>query len=240
METIVLISLLTIFASFAGTLTGFGASTIMVPFVALAFPMPVTLLFVGVIHFFNDIWKMSLFRQSVNWRFLALFAIPGSLASIFGAQLALGAPSEYLVRVLGGVLIVFSIANLFAPNMRLAKNGGVTVASGALSGFLAGILGIGGPVRAMVLSAYRLKKEVYLFTSGATAVFIDLFRVGSYVWGGTSLSKTLLWGLIFFIPASLLGAEIAKSLVGKIPQKGFNMLICGFLFLFGVKFLLLG
>jgi hypothetical protein len=60
------IPVLVFIASFAGTLTGFGTSTILVPFLSLWFSLPATLLFVGIIHWFGDIWKMIFFKKDIN------------------------------------------------------------------------------------------------------------------------------------------------------------------------------
>jgi len=57
---LLILTLLVFVASIVGTFSGFGTSTIMVPVMLLFFPLPVTLLFVGVIHWFGDIWKMLL------------------------------------------------------------------------------------------------------------------------------------------------------------------------------------
>jgi hypothetical protein len=54
---IALIALVTLIASAVGTLTGFGSSTIMVPARVLFDPLPQTLLLVGIVHWFGDIWK---------------------------------------------------------------------------------------------------------------------------------------------------------------------------------------
>ena len=107
----------------------------------------------------------------------------------------------------------------------------------AASGFFAGIFGIGGAVRGMFLSAFNLPKEVYLCTAGAIALVIDSSRLTSYVLGGARLSAILLWGLLLFIPASFLGAKIAKRIVDKIPQQYFRYVVGAFLFAVGIKLL---
>src|SRR5512136_1799330 len=65
-EEIVYIALLTLAASIIGTLAGFGISTIMVPILLSIFSLPQTLLLTGIIHWFNDIWKMLLFREGIR------------------------------------------------------------------------------------------------------------------------------------------------------------------------------
>ena len=78
-EEIIFIALLTLLASVIGTLAGFGISTIMVPILLIVFPLPQTLLLVGIIHWFNDIWKMLLFRKGIRWNLFLAFGLPGIL-----------------------------------------------------------------------------------------------------------------------------------------------------------------
>ena len=80
--------MLTLIASMAGTITGFGTSTLLVPILSLQFPLTETLLFVGVVHWFGDIWKMLFFKRGANWRLILLFGITGILVTFLGARLA--------------------------------------------------------------------------------------------------------------------------------------------------------
>lgn len=235
---IFLLVLLTFVGSFVGTITGFGSSTIMVPIVALFFPLPATLLFVGIVHTFNDIWKIVLFKHGVNWKLLFSFGIPGVLASFVGARIALSSPEGTLTQFLGGFLVSYVLLLVVDPKFKLPHNTFFSSAGGTLSGFLAGILGIGGPVRSVFLDAFGFPKAVYLFTSGATALFVDVSRLGTYYLGGTRLENYLSWGLLIFIPVSFIGAEVAKKFVDKIPQSKFRLVVSFFLFLVGVKLLI--
>jgi hypothetical protein len=105
------------------------------------------------------------------------------------------------------------------------------------SGFFAGIFGVGGEIRAAVLAAFNLPKEVYLFTLGAAAFFIDSARIAAYIAHGTRLEGMFLWGLLLFIPLSFLGARVAKKFVDRVPQYYFRLAIALFLALVGLKFL---
>lgn len=234
---IFLISLLTLAASFVGTLTGFGASTIMLPIVVFFFPLPISLLFVGIIHWFNDVWKIILFRRGINWKLLLSFGAPGALASFIGARVVLVEPPEILTQALGGFLIGYFAFLSLEPKFKIPRTSLSQVLGGSLSGFLAGILGIGGAVRGAFLSAFNFPKEIYLFTSGVLALFIDTSRLLTYLYGGIGLGENLLWGLLIFIPVSFAGAEIAKRAVDKTPQKSFRKVVVFFLLLVGIKLL---
>ena len=236
---ILLILFVVIIASGIGTMTGFGTSTIMVPIMLLFYPVPQTLFFVGIIHFFGNVWKLLLFRKGVQWRLILSFGIPGIAATYIGASLVFDIPAIILSRILGSFLIIY-VVYLFAKSSFKVKPSLVFGAcGGALSGFLAGVFGIGGAVRGLFLTAFDLPKAVYIATAGSIALFIDATRLTTYFSEGVRLPTSLLYGLPLFIPASFLGAAVAKRAVDKIPQEHFRKIIAIFLLLVGIKFLLL-
>ena len=236
---VLLLAILTFIASTIGTLAGFGTSTIMLPLLLLFIPYPVALLFVGIIHFFDDLWEIILFRRAVNWKLLLGFGVPGVIASTIGARLSVTEPDTILLKLLGALIIFYVFLILAKPKFKIPANSACASLGGTLSGFIAGIFGIGGPVRAMFLSAFNLPKETYLFTSGAIALFIDPSRLVTYFLSGTRLSSNLLWGLFIFVPTTFVGSWVAKRLVTKIPQESFRKVIGVFLLLMGLKLLIL-
>lgn len=235
---IALIAALTVIASTIGTFTGFGISTIMVPFLVLFYPLPQTLLLVGIIHWFGDAWKLILFRKGIRWRLLVAFGLPGVVASFLGAEISLSYSAEALSRIMGAFLIAYVLYLYSNPSFHLPQKMALAAAGGASSGLMAGAFGIGGEIRGVFLSAFDLDKDVYLATAGAIAMAIDSARIATYVNGGTRLEPLLFTGLMAFIPASLLGAIAAKSLVKKVPQNRFRAAVAAFLFLIGVKLLI--
>src|SRR3972149_5642546 len=80
--------ILTLIASTVGTITGFGTSTILVPTLSLQYPLTETLLFVGVVHWFGDIWKMVFFKKGANWKLIFLFGFTGIIVSYISSRLA--------------------------------------------------------------------------------------------------------------------------------------------------------
>lgn len=236
--TIIYITLLTIVASCIGTLTGFGTSTIMVPVLLLFFPLPQTLLLVGIIHWFGDIWKMVLFKKGFYWKLVLSFGIAGTITTFFGARIVFKVSQSLLSQILGGFLVLYVVFLFLKPTFKVAKNTAIAISGGALSGFFAGLFGIGGAVRSVFLSAFNLPKAVYIATAGAIALVIDTTRIATYLSFGARLQANLLWGLFLFIPTSFIGAYIAKQIVNHIPQNKFRQVIVVFLFLVGVKLLL--
>ena len=232
-------SLLTLISASVGTMTGFGTSTIMVPVLSLFLPIPETLLFVGVIHWFGDIWKILFFKKGLNWKLILLFGVPGIVLSFFAAKLPLTLPESLLQRSLGLFLIAYVVFLFFKPDWKIKPSTTTAVLGGSLSGFFAGIFGVGGAIKSTFLTAFDLKKSVFLFTSGGIGLLIDSSRISQYWLSGIKIGSNLMTALIICISVSLIGAYLAKKLVDKIPQKSFRLFIAVALLLVGLRYLLL-
>ncbi len=235
---IIYIALLTLLASAIGTLAGFGISTIMVPVLLLILPIPQTLLLVGIVHWFNDVWKLLLFREGIRWKLFLAFGLPGLVTSFIGSSLTLRISREVLSKALGIFLVAYVIFIIYNRAFKLSQRLSVAISGGALTGFFSGIFGIGGEINAIALSTFNLEKAVYVATAGAISLVIDSTRIVTYVKGGTVLEPSILSGFLIFIPASLIGVMIGKRGVERIPQEKFRNFVAGFIFLFGLKLVL--
>ena len=238
MTQTILLCLLTLIASVIGTATGFGTSTVMIPVMVLFVPLPVALLFVGVIHLCGDVWKVLLFKRGFDWQLILAFGLSGIAASFLGASLSMQAPALPLKRILGAFLVLYVVYLFLKREWVLAKTNATAVCGGMLSGFFAGFFGVGGAVRGAFLAAFNLPKEVYICTSGLIALFIDLTRVTRYAWGGSRLPEELLVALMLTIPISFGGAYLARRFMDRLPQKFFRIFVGVFLALVGIKLLL--
>lgn len=236
---ILLVSLLTIFASAIGTISGFGISTLMVPIMLFFLPYSETLLFVGLVHWFGDVWKLFIFKKGLNWKILLAFGIPGIITAYIGAALTFQISTTILSRVTGIFLIVYVIFIALKPKFKIKPNVTTALIGGGFSGLLGGLTGVGGgAVRAVVLTAFNLQKEVYVFTTGVVGATVDASRIFGYFAGGTKINHILITGIPFFIIASFIGVKLGKILVDKIPQEKFRYVVGLFLLLIGVKFAL--
>jgi uncharacterized protein len=229
------IAALTVVAGFVGTLTGFGMSTIMTTVLVLFLPPLEALFLVAIVHWFGDIWKMTFFRSGLRLKLILLFGLTGLATSFLGARVTLGVKDNLLLRGLGGFLVIYSIFLLLQSRFRVPASPGVALAGGSLSGFTAGLFGVGGAIRGMFLSAFDLPKEVYIATSGAIGLLVDSSRIVTYFTGGARLEHALGWGLLAYIPASFAGAAVARLVVDRIPQQRFRMVVAVFLLAVGLK-----
>ncbi len=233
---VIIIACVTVLASCVGILSGFGLGTIMTPVLLLWLPFEQTILFVAIIHWFHNIWKILFFHHGIKWDVFMYFGVTSVVASFLGALLVSN-KAGFLLTFLGVFLIAYSVLLFFLPRFHVRYNRINALFGGGISGFFAGIFGIRGALRSVFLSAYDLPKATYLGTIGAISFLIDTTRISVYLINGISLSSVLQWGMIIFIPTSLIGAYIGRYLVDKIPQKKFRIMIALFLFIMGLRLL---
>jgi len=237
---IFLIAILSLVASGVGTITGFGSATIMVPLLLFAYSLPETLLLSGIVHWFGNLWKIGFFWSGIRFKLILSFGIPGLILTWFGASLVGNISQEILTPILGATLMLYTIFIYFNQSYKLPANNFVAFSGGAISGFMCGILGVGGAIRGALLSAFDLPKAVYIATAGFIGLIIDTGRLIRYVTDGTTISSLPLWSIPIFITASFIGALLAKQVVDKIPQQKFRLVVMVFLFAVALRYIFVG
>lgn len=230
---------MTLIASTVGTITGFGTSTIMVPVLLFFMPVHEAILLAAIVHWFQNIWRLILFKQGFQAKIILDFAIAGAIAAYLGAKVTLVLPSDLVVKVIAFFLIAYVVFLWFNPHFKFIYKRYLAVLGGASSGFIAGMFGVGGALRAAMLSAFELPKMTFLHSSAAIALIVDSSRLLTYFGGGINLEKHIFQSLLAFIALAYLGTYIGKEIVNKISQEKFRMIICIFLLLASLRLILL-
>ena len=237
---VLLLALLTCVVSIIDMVVGFGTSTIMVP-ILVFFISPFDALFIaGVLDFFNNIWKILFFRKTIDWSIVWPFAIAAVLGAVIGATITFALPVVLFKRLLGALLFAYVAYFFYKPTFVLPKTATPIITGGALYGFFAGVIGMGGPIRTAFLSAFNLAKGIYVATNGVIAGAVDAARVIVYwVHGNSVHTANYFVVLIGLILLSAMSAYVGKLLIDILDQKLFRKIIMLFLFAIGVQLLLL-
>jgi len=239
MINVFFLSLLIFVASFVATLAGFGSSTIIIPILSLFLPLPIVLFFTAIIHFIVSLWRFLLSNKTVNWPLVFYFGLTGSVTS-FIAGLFVTVRPEFIVHVLGAFLIWYAFYIIINPQFKIKMNPLVVVTGGAISGFLAGVIGIRGAIKTSFLAAFHLPARVHIATIAVIALMVDISRLTAYWIGGVRLSSHLLLILLFMIPVAFAGVNVAYYFVDRISQRHFRKIVGAFLLIVGIKFLIWG
>ena len=209
-------------AEIIGTVGGFGSSVFFVPIANFYLDFHSVLGITALFHLSSNVSKIVLFRDGIDKKLLINIGIPSIIFVVLGGLLSERMASSILEMLLGFFLIGLSIYFLINNNVQISTGKSQMYLGGAISGFASGLIGTGGAVRGITMSAFNLEKNVYVATSAAIDLSIDLSRTVVYVYNGY-LNKTN----IVYVPVLLLigfiGTYLGKKILNKLPQDKFKM-----------------
>ncbi len=219
-----------------GTMAGFGSSTIFLPLALLFVDFKTALVLVAFLHIFGNLGRISFFRHGLDWKLIIKFGIPSVLLTLIGALLVGYISQEVLKGLLGIFLVIYAGLSLWKDTLQAKANTFSAVIGGAISGFLAGLIGTGGALRGAFLTAFRLPKEKYIATAASIALAVDIIRLPIYLSQGFLESKYY-WSIPVLFVIAFTGSFTGKQIVNLIPQKQFRKLVLVALLFIGIKFL---
>lgn len=249
METL-LICIAAFAASGLTLFSGFGLGTILMPVVAIFFPVPIAVAITAVVHLLNSLFKLGLLWRSVSRRVLLAFGIPALIAAIPGAllldYLSMLEPLaryqwsgyEYTimpVKLAAGILlIVFATAELVPFLNRLSNHHLGLPVGGVLSGFFGGLSGHQGAFRSAFLIKAGLGKDAFVATNAAIAALVDTSRIIIY---GLTFETALIQAqstlILLATIAAFLGVFLGTRLLKKVTIGFIQKLVAAMLYILG-------
>ncbi|SCD21685.1 Sulfite exporter TauE/SafE [Proteiniphilum saccharofermentans] len=233
---IIIISLCAFLVAILTFFSGFGLGTILTPVFMVFFPVDLAIALTGIVHFFNNIFKLLLVGKHANKEVLLRFGIPAIIGAFIGAWLLLNIsdlkplfiyeafgkiievyPVKFIISVL---LIIFASLDLIPYFGKLQFGKDKLPIGGALSGFFGGLSGNQGALRSAFLIKAGLSKEAFVATAVVVSTFVDFTRLSVYA---TRFTQS---GLVDNLPlvisatlAGIAGAYIGNKLLKKITLK---------------------
>ncbi len=243
-----LIAACSFLASLLSFYSGFGLGTILMPIIAIFFPLPVAIALTAVVHLFHNLLKTGLLWKEVNWRIVVRFGGPAIVAAILGAWLLqklsfLGSLTTYeffgrreeislLHLLIGGLLILFATLEAFPQKAIKMKS---LFWGGAMSGFFGGLSGNQGAFRSLFLVNARLQTKTFIGTNAVIAVAVDIIRLIIYGFSFGFLLKSVsvsLWTVS--VGGSLAGVCLGMIFLKKITITFIQKTIIFLLYLLGI------
>ncbi len=219
-----------------GTIAGFGSSTIFLPLSLFFVDFKTALILVAFFHIFGNLGRITFFKHGLNKKLILIFGVPSVILTIVGALLVNYIPQNLLKLVLGIFLLIFSISSIVKPDFKFRSSNKNAVIGGALSGFLAGLIGTGGALRGAFLTAFNLEKNVYIATAAVIALVVDITRIPIYFGNGFLEPQFYLYIPLLFIIA-IAGSYTGKKIVNKIPQSSFRKFVLTVIAIISLKFI---
>ncbi|MCL4855666.1 MAG: sulfite exporter TauE/SafE family protein, partial [Flavobacteriales bacterium] len=217
-EKYYLFYLLAFVAEVIGTVSGFGSSILFVPIAAIFFDFKVVLGITALFHVFSNLSKIVLFRKGIDKRIALRLGIPAVIFVIIGAFLSKIVPQVELELIMSFILILLSVYLIFYSNKTIETNNQNLYTGGIISGFLAGIIGTGGAIRGLTLTAFNLEKDIFIATSALIDLGVDSSRAVVYFLNDYMVKEFLVTIPVLII-ISIVGSWCGKLILHKVSQQ---------------------
>jgi uncharacterized protein len=230
---IIVVSIVAFLTAILTFFSGFGLGTLLAPVLMLFFPVEVAIALTGIVHFFNNIFKLFLVGKNVNKEVLIRFGIPAVIFAFIGAYLLLKIPNlqpiiSYelvgksftifpLKLIIAVLILFFAMIDLIPHFNQLEFDKNKLPIGGALSGFFGGLAGTQGALRSAFLIRVGLSKEAFIGTTVVISSFVDLTRLGVYSTQILNLNlKQNLPLIVCATISAMTGAFIGNKLLKKV------------------------
>ncbi|RPI81408.1 MAG: sulfite exporter TauE/SafE family protein, partial [Nitrosopumilales archaeon] len=110
---------------------------------------------------------------------------------------------------------------------------------GGISGFIVGLIGTGGALRASFLTGLKMEKEKYIATAAVIALGTDATRIPSYVSAGF-LSEQYYYLIPILFATAVAGSYVGRKIVTRIDQDKFKKMVLIAIILASIKFIVDG
>lgn len=197
------------------------------------FPVELAIALTGVVHFFNNIFKLILVGKNADKKVLIRFGIPALIAALIGSWVLISIPTstplytytlfeknfevgvvKFIISIL---LIIFALMELIPYFKKLEFSKDKLPLGGVLSGFFGGLSGNQGALRSAFLIKAGLSKETFIGTAVVVSTFVDFTRLGVYASRVSSSGLTdnltlVLLGTLAAIAGAFLGNKLLKKI----------------------------
>jgi uncharacterized membrane protein YfcA len=200
--------------------SGFGIGSLMTPLLATRVGVSTAVAAVALPHAIATLVRWWRLRAHVDRTVIRTFGVLSAVGGLAGSLVFAAASSRTVSIILGGLLVITSLAAITEWNRRWSPHGALVGVVGFASGLFGGVAGNQGGLRAAALLSFSLTPLAFVATSTATGLLVDAARTPIYLWQ----SGAALMGLWQPIGIATLGVLIGtvlgeRLLFGLSPAK---------------------
>lgn len=213
------LALLGVLSGGTAAVVGFGIGSLLTPFLMTRLDPREAVAAVALPHLLATALRLGHHWRSVDRGVFLRFGLPSAAAGLAGAFLLSRMTSPVLLGALGALLLATGIANLTRGFGGWTPPLPVALGLGLLSGLFGGLAGNQGGLRAAGLMTFRLSPRVFLATSTAVALVVDLARTPVYLVRGAARVVDLAPAIAVAAAGCLAGTVLGERvLLGMKPE----------------------
>lgn len=248
---LLIVCIAALLASALTLFSGFGLGTLLMPVVALLFPLELAIAMTAMVHLANNLFKIGLLGRKADSSVLMKFGLPAIGAAFAGAALlaylselnpiyeyqAFGSARQVsALKLVVGVLIVsFVVLELCPTSSNMVLDRKWLPLGGVISGFFGGLSGHQGAFRSMFLLKAGLEKEAFIATGVVLAVLVDIARIVIYGADISAHGRAIDWPLVIGACASaFIGAYVGSQMLKKVTFRSVQLIVSALLIVVGV------
>ena len=237
MEELLLVAIGSFLAAALTVPAGFGLSTILTPLVLLLMGPHEAVAVVAVVHGAHNAGKFAALRESVDFEAFRRYGVWLVLGAILGAALQNEVPQKPLLALIGAFLVSLPLLSMSEgwPGYRIPEANDSLGGFG--SGFMGGLTGHQGALRAMFLTRRLPDKMTYAATASVLALCVDLSRVPVYLlFRYDEMSQHAALTLVLVISA-LIGVRVGKTWLERLKSEWIHRGVMGGIVLSGAFYM---
>lgn len=220
METITILIVVVAFIAAALTVpAGFGLSTMLTPVVLFVMEPHEAIAVVAIVHGAHNAAKYYSLKIHVDYEAIKHYGIWLVIGAIIGALLQNMVPQEPLLILIGCFLIILPILTLSEDWTGYKIPEANDRIGGFGSGFMGGLSGHQGALRAMFLSRRLTNKMSFAATASILALCVDLTRIPIYLYFRSEEIVAYSQLTLALVISALLGVKVGKIWLEKLKSK---------------------
>ena len=211
-------------AYFVKGFSGFGPALILVPFFALLYDPPSALVIAALFDFFAGCTLLYKVRKEIHWSFVLSVFVVLAVGVVFGSLLLGRIPLDGLKKIIGAILLLFSVIILVQRDTIGRKNiqkfKFLKYPAALISGFLGGLVSMSGPPLIIYM---KMMYEKSFFRTQLIAIFMleTAWRYLMFVYREIPMNIPFQSLIIYFI-CLLAGLWFGSHLHVKVNEVVFN------------------
>lgn len=229
--------------------SGFGLGTLLTPVFMFFFDIKTAIALTAVIHFLNNLFKVSLTLRNTHWNTVFYFGIASLLGAFAGAKVLHTVNDQILLsyslfdkvytvwffKLLMALLLVFFAFFEMVKFMEFNLSRKLLPLGGLISGFFGGLSGHQGALRSAFLLKSGLSKEQFIATGIIIACMVDagrLFIYSSYFTVDVIEANSGI--LLCAVLSAFAGAFLGNKLLKKMTFTFLQYTVSVFIILFSI------